>query len=257
MVRLCAVGDPHGNLKRIAKVPGNVDAYLVTGDLGKTDDARMLYFENIERKKVGLQEKKVSLVDALKMEYELILSSIAVLRHLSKKAPIFTIQGNVGDDNLGEIVCQIPGVTMIKNMVHEFKGIKIGFLEYFIDESWVREFKPKNYKKLLHDTKIMSALVAQLLKKWGRVDILVCHQPPYGHLDKVKNSYAPKSWQGLHAGSKVILEYIKAFQPKVVFCGHIHEGKGQAKIGKTDVYNLGYAGYKVIEIHKSAKTLAK
>ena len=81
------------------------------------------------------------------------------------------------------------------------------------------------------------------------MDILICHQPPYGFLDKVSGKYgAPKKWVGKHAGSKVILNYIKKYQPKYVFCGHIHEGEGKVKIGKTEVYNLGVAGHKIIEL---------
>ena len=45
-----------------------------------------------------------------------------------------------------------------------------------------------------------------------------------------------------------MLDYIKKYQPKYVFCGHIHEGEGKAKIGKTEVYNLGVAGHKIINL---------
>ncbi len=34
MVKFCAVGDPHGDLKKIGRVSKDVDFYLVTGDLG-------------------------------------------------------------------------------------------------------------------------------------------------------------------------------------------------------------------------------
>jgi len=76
----------------------------------------------------------------------------------------------------------------------------------------------------------------------------LCHQPPYGVLDKVTARFAPPAWRGKHAGSKSILKYIKAKQPKYVFCGHIHEGKGMQRVGKTEVYNLGCGGYKIIEV---------
>jgi len=33
------------------------------------------------------------------------------------------------------------------------------------------------------------------------------------------------------------------------FCGHIHEGEGHKRVGKTDVYNLGCAGgYAIIDV---------
>jgi len=121
-------------------------------------------------------------------------------------------------------------------------------LEYFIDTCWVREFKLRDYKKMLKRARKQTDKARRILKRFGKVDILVCHQPPYGYLDKVTGKYgAPKFYRGKHAGSKVILDYIKKHQPKYVFCGHIHEGEGKTKIGKTEVYNLGVAGHKIVE----------
>ncbi|MCD4666320.1 hypothetical protein K8R47_00745 [archaeon] len=77
----------------------------------------------------------------------------------------------------------------------------------------------------------------------------MCHQPPYGILDKVGTDYnPPKNWIGLHAGSKSILKYIKSNSPGYVFCGHIHESKGKKKFNKTEIYNLGVCEHKIIEI---------
>jgi len=89
----------------------------------------------------------------------------------------------------------------------------------------------------------------RILTRFGsELDILICHQPPYGILDRVTFPGAPKHWRGKHAGSKVILKYIQKYQPKYVFCGHIHEGKGKKKIGKTEIYNLGVADHIIIEV---------
>jgi Icc-related predicted phosphoesterase len=88
----------------------------------------------------------------------------------------------------------------------------------------------------------------RVLKRFGKIDILVCHQPPYGILDKVNFPGVPDSWKGKHAGSKIILDYVKKFQPKYVFCGHIHEGEGKKKVGKSLVYNLGVGSNVVVEL---------
>ena len=55
-------------------------------------------------------------------------------------------------------------------------------------------------------------------------------------------------WVGRHAGSKIVLEYILREQPGYVFCGHIHEGAGFEMLGRTDVYNLGSGGFKIVEL---------
>jgi len=118
-----------------------------------------------------------------------------------------------------------------------------GPIEYFNDTSWVREFKPSDYQKRLSDAKKESDKSRKILKRFDKIDILLCHQPPYGILDSVSGKFgAPKMWWGKHAGSKVILNYIKKKQPKYVFCGHMHETKGKKKIGKTEVYNVGFNG---------------
>jgi len=89
----------------------------------------------------------------------------------------------------------------------------------------------------------------RVLRWFGSLDILICHQPPYRILDKVTAKFAPQNWKGRHAGIKIILDYVKKEKPRYVFCGHIHEGEGMKKIGETKIYNLGLSGYKLIEIN--------
>jgi len=123
-----------------------------------------------------------------------------------------------------------------------------GGLKYFLDTNWVQEFKPSDYGLMLVEAKKQASKAKKVLNWFGKLDILVCHQPPYGFLDKVNAKFAPKQWQGKNAGSKTVLRYVKKYKPKYVFCGHIHEGKGMKKIGVTTVYNLGVAGHKIINL---------
>lgn len=265
-MKILAVGDPHGDLKKIKKIPmKGVDLILVTGDLGKADLARKQAFENIERKKKGLPEKEYTNKQRKAEIMEIHNSTISVLKYLSKYAPVYTIQGNVGlitsSDvrknkekhslklpNTLSMINRMKNVNMIKNTLRIFDGIRAVFLEYFLDVNWVKDFKPNDYSKSLKDARKESEKARKILKRFGKVDILVCHQPPYGILDKSNFAGAPKHWRGKHAGSKVILNYIKKNQPKYVFCGHMHEGEGKRKIGKSEVYNLGVAGYKIVEV---------
>jgi Icc-related predicted phosphoesterase len=146
-------------------------------------------------------------------------------------------------------ISKLNNFYRVKNVVRNVNGLRIGFLEYFVDTIWVQNFKPSDYIKRLNQSKKETIKAKKILKNFKKLDILICHQPPYGYLDKVSSRYnPPKSWIGKHAGSKVILDYIKKYQPKYVFCGHIHEGEGKAKIDKTEVYNLGVAGYKIINL---------
>jgi len=63
-----------------------------------------------------------------------------------------------------------------------------------------------------------------------KVDVVVAHGPPYGHLDL--------TFEGKHVGSREALRYIRKHQPKLYVCGHIHEAAGEVRLGRTRVVNL-------------------
>ncbi len=262
-MKLLAIGDPHGNVKEIKKIPlEGVDIILLTGDLGNVTLTRKMAFGNLKRRKQGLPEKEFSKQQIKKAFMQIHNSSLEVIHYLSKSTRVYTIFGNVeyADKEIKNI-SQETGfklpflskelkrskVKVINNKLIEIKKIRIGGLQFFLDTNWVEDFS-SDYKKGMKKAKKETAKAKKILKKFGKLDILICHQPPYGHLDKVKSKHVPKEWQGKHAGSKLILNYIKKRQPSYVFCGHIHEEKGFKKIGKTEVYNLGVCGWKIVEI---------
>jgi Icc-related predicted phosphoesterase len=268
-MKILAVGDPHGDIKKIKKIPTKgIDLILITGDLGKADFARQFNFENIKRKKEGLPELKYTKLETKKVYQEIYNSTLNVLKYFSNSVPTYSILGNVGNDMIKDAevkkdekkfkvklpylskgIGKLKDFYHVKNVVRNINCIRVGFLEYFVDTNWVYDFKPSNYSKRLNEARKESSKVKKILNNFKNLDILVCHQPPYGYLDKVSAKYnLPRSWIGKHAGSKVILDYIKQYQPKYVFCGHIHEGEGRVKIGKTEVYNLGVAGHKIISL---------
>jgi len=78
-----------------------------------------------------------------------------------------------------------------------------------------------------------NATEEQLKEKWDLIpantDILVVHGPPYMAGDLTINH--------IRTGSSSLRERIEAIQPKLVVCGHIHEGRGVYKIKDTIVIN--------------------
>ena len=264
-MRILAVGDPHGVLPK--SIPKNVDKILLIGDLGKADLARKRFFENIERKKKGLLEIEKTSVFEKKIWQEIYFSSIYVAKYFSKIAPTYSLLGNVGTNTdfktkkeekklgiklpyLREGLGKIRNFHLVRNSVRKINGLRFGFLDYFVDNCWIKEFEIKD-EKLIKRAQRETDKAKKILNWFRNVDILISHQPPYGYLDKISGKYgAPKSWWGKHAGSKVVLDYIKKKQPKYVFCGHIHEGKGKVKIGKTEVYNVGVSGdYVLLDVN--------
>lgn len=266
-MKILVFGCPHGS-ERIKKAPlKGVDLILIAGDIGKADLMRKRVFKNIERKKKDLPEIEYTSQQEKKAFMEAYNSTIKIVGHLSKFAPVFIIYGNVESSNSetrkisSEIGLKLPFLTdklnsmknvrVINNKLVKFKDLKIGGLDYFTDTSWVIEFKPEDYIERLRIAKKKTDKIRKILTRFKNLDILVCHQPPYKILDKVTAKYAPKHWKGKHAGSKIILNYIKKKQPRYVFCAHIHEGKGKRKIGKTQIYNVGYNGdYVLLDINK-------
>jgi Icc-related predicted phosphoesterase len=74
------------------------------------------------------------------------------------------------------------------------------------------------------------------------VDILINHGPPFGILDVTQD--------GIHAGSKLLLERVKKMQPRIHVFGHIHESSGSVKIDNTLFVNAGQVNRKYEVAHK-------
>jgi len=266
-MKILVIGDPHGYNKYKKSIFKGVDLILVTGDLGKADKARKFYFDNLKRKEKGLLEVEKNKNYFKEVHMEIHKSTIEILKNLSRYAPVYTIQGNMGISTMSQVkedrkkygvkipctrkmVDGMKNVNLVKNRLRIIGDLRVGFLEYFIDTNWVIDFKPEDYKNKLSKAKKETNKAKKILKRFGKIDILVCHQPPHKVLDKVSSKYdPPKKWIGLNAGSKVVLNYVKKHQPKYVLCGHIHEGKGKRKVGKTTVINAGCCGdYYVLEV---------
>ncbi|MDP7975231.1 MAG: metallophosphoesterase family protein [Thermoprotei archaeon] len=61
--------------------------------------------------------------------------------------------------------------------------------------------------------------------------VSVTHVPPFGVLDRV--------YDGSNVGSKAVINFIREKVPALHVCGHIHEARGTALVGKTLVVNPG------------------
>ena len=67
------------------------------------------------------------------------------------------------------------------------------------------------------------------------IDVLVSHQPPYGHCDAVPDF---RTGRPSPQGSRQLLMAIDRVKPKIVICGHIHEGHGRADHDGVPIYNV-------------------
>ena len=77
-----------------------------------------------------------------------------------------------------------------------------------------------------------------------RVKIFCPHAPP-------KDTACDRIHNGLHVGSTAVRAFIEKSQSDLVLCGHIHESRGEDRIGDTRVVNPGPVGaghYAVVEV---------
>jgi uncharacterized protein len=62
--------------------------------------------------------------------------------------------------------------------------------------------------------------------------MIATHSPPWGVADRQKD--------GRHDGSKALRDAVLIRQPRLMICGHIHQGWGQTgSIGTTPIHNIG------------------
>ena len=83
--------------------------------------------------------------------------------------------------------------------------------------------------------------------------IMVPHCPP-------RNSEVDRNASGVNVGSTAIRKWMDKVKPILVVCGHIHEARGQAKVGDTIVVNCGPAkngNYAVAEVSNEVKVELK
>jgi len=264
-MKIAAIGDPHGNLEKIIKIPlEGVDLVLLTGDLGKTDILRKQALQYLSIPHPGPQEKQSHAEGFRQAFLTAHETALKLAAYLAGCCPVFTVRGNADLSNydirkfsrtfgidlpfLYHNLSKIHGVRLIDNRVACFQGLRIGGIKYFTDICWAEEFELAGIEKIRRRAQRDTEKISRVLGRSGRVDILLTHLPPYGVLDRVESGSVPPAWVGRHAGSKAVLEYVQKQQPRYVFCGHIHESEGFEKLGRTEVYNLGMGGCKIIEL---------
>ena len=245
-MNILAIGDPHGHMSKVKKMP-RADAIILNGDFGDASLARTMAFTNIDRRHKGLPPVQYTAKQRKQAFMQQYTTGLRLVKYLAKQAPVYLIFGNAEHTEAQtrrlskRIGLLLPSITKaLKTIpnVHNFNGkqvmlggLRVGGIGMFHDDDEQEAQKAK-----------------QTLRRFTKLDIFVCHQPPYQYLDIVHQRGLPKSFQGKHVGSKTIVSYIRTRKPALVLCGHIHEAKGIAKIGKTVVYNLGECNCKLFKL---------
>ncbi len=132
------------------------------------------------------------------------------------------------------------GFAVLVDEQAEVEDADTGRMIQFYGTPWTPQF---GYWAFMESDSTLNDIFKQIPTK---LDVLITHGPPYAHCDRTYDS--------LLAGSRSLAKHIKRAKPQYVVCGHIHEGRGAARLnGHTTVYNvsylsLGYKPYTVLDL---------
>ncbi len=230
-MKILALGDPHGklpkNLDFVVK-KNNIEVIVCSGDIAPAP----------------IIPKKGETFEQACKRAERVFKKI-IDKLCSYNLPFVTLRGNVYTNTKKNNKVTHKIFLPHKNLYHKktgklkINGVNFIFFDMIYEKHSFRNlsgFKQKDFISNNEREKRLNKLLNE-----SENPIVLSHAPPYGFVDKV--------YSGEHVGSKVLLKAIKKHQPKLVLCGHIHEAKGKAKIGKTQVINLGCCGdYEIIEV---------
>jgi len=90
----------------------------------------------------------------------------------------------------------------------------------------------------------LEAIYAEIPKG---IDILISHQPPYGYGDRCFDVTSRKIE---HLGSHELAAAIDRLRPKLVICGHIHDGFGRFEYDGIPIYNVSIVDEQYRLVHE-------
>jgi uncharacterized protein len=157
------------------------------------------------------------------------------------KVRIFVAPGNDDEIEIDEVIANAKRVELA-----EGRCIDIGGYE-MISSGWANPTPWHTYREAPEEelTRRMEPMLHEI-KDMSRA-IFNFHPPPYGtNLDEApaldENLKPLHGGRALrHVGSTAVRDAIDEYQPLISLHGHIHEGKGVTRIGKTLAINAGSA----------------
>ena len=144
--------------------------------------------------------------------------------------PVLIVPGNMDHKDVVPDLWRDFGFKMLHRSV--FLRGDYGFIGMggIIARNPARLGDPTRYYN--HDSDVYSALTDACRKiSEKRFKIVLTHQPPRETRDRLYN--------GEYSGSVGLRRFVEERQPDLLLCGHIHEDRGDARIGKTRIINVG------------------
>ncbi|MGH7595604.1 MAG: metallophosphoesterase [bacterium] len=157
---------------------------------------------------------------------------------------VLAVAGNCDSPEIDQFLLE-RGVSLHK------RGVRIGDIGFF-GLSAMPPWKGNMYEFPEEDLdRFLTASFAQV--EGSSRYIMVPHCPPH-------NSEVDRNSSGGNVGSIAVRNWMDKVKPLLVICGHIHEARGQARVGNTVVVNCGPArdgNYVVAEVGNEVKVELK
>jgi Icc-related predicted phosphoesterase len=162
-------------------------------------------------------------------------------RLLEQGVKCFAAPGNDDGFFVDELLAGSGVIELLEGRVVEIDGLEM------LSTGWSNE-TPWKTERECTETELKERILSMVEKlRDPRASIFNIHVPPQGtNLDqcpKLDEELRPVSSGGnpvmTSAGSAAVRELIEAYQPVLGLHGHIHEGRGKTKLGRTICVNPG------------------
>lgn len=144
--------------------------------------------------------------------------------------PVLIVPGNMDHRDVVPDLWREAGLTMIHGTSFRCKGYGFLGLGGMVMRDPKRLGNPGRYYHREEGVYDLLSSAQQEVSGVERV-VVITHQPPRGTRDTI--------YTGERTGSIGLRRFVEEHQPQLLLCGHIHEDRGEALIGRTRIINVG------------------
>ena len=144
--------------------------------------------------------------------------------------PVLIVPGNMDRKDVVPDLWNEAGFTMLHQTFHRYGDYGFLGLGGIVAKDPLRLADPTRYYHRDEEVYLTLAEAYHHISGTKR-KIIAVHQPPWRAQDTLYN--------GKSSGSVCLRRFIEEYQPDLLLCGHIHEGRGECSIGSTRIVNVG------------------
>ncbi len=228
-MRVLVLSDPHGAKWKVRKLitESKPDLIIVPGDIPSSLDFPILLISLMKRGMRGEYTKQAYYRYVERITFRQIRTAKRILEALGEfpEIPVLLIHGNTETEetrNWLRLYCHrynnFHWIADDAIEIDDYVFVGFGWVEYekqYSKYTSPGEIDTQHARLILENTIKMASYNYSRKKK----HILVSHNPPFGYVDHLPH-------KNIHAGSKLVREFLLNGTFKGVISGHLHEAKG-------------------------------